>query len=263
MSDDQTTARYRKLYARLLRLYPRAYRERFAEGMEQTFNDLCRERMRAGKGLVAFAAWVFGETFIGIAREHIFFVSLAVMRNKNIFRIAIATALILLVPFVAMQFTDEVKWGAGDFVVAGALLFGAGLAFELVARKGGAAYRAAVGVAVAAALLLVWMNLAVGLIGSEDNPANLVYFGVIALGIVGLFVTRFQPRGMVRTLIAMAIAQALVPVMAMIIWRLPVDSAMMKSLVVNAVFVALWLVSAALFRKAAENQPTNAGGVPG
>ena len=37
---------------------------------------------------------------------------------------------------------------------------------------GNSAYRAAVGVAIAAAFILVWMNLAVGIIGSEDNPAN-------------------------------------------------------------------------------------------
>src|SRR4029077_16900076 len=38
-----TTARYRNLYAKLLRLYPKPYRERFGEEMEQTFNDICRE----------------------------------------------------------------------------------------------------------------------------------------------------------------------------------------------------------------------------
>ncbi len=50
------------------------------------------------------------------------------------------------------------------------------------------AYRFAVGVALAAAFLLVWMNLAVGLIGSEDNPANLMYFGVLAVGFIGAII---------------------------------------------------------------------------
>ena len=95
------------------------------------------------------------------------------MKNKNIIRIALVTAFILLMPLVAMQFSAEVDWNLFDFVVAGTLLFGSGLTYELIASKAGnTAYRAAVGVAVAAALLLVWINLAVGIIGSEDNPVN-------------------------------------------------------------------------------------------
>lgn len=66
----------------------------------------------------------------------------------------------LLVPLLAMQFTDEVDWGLADFIVGGALLFGAGLTYDLFARRGSTvAYRAAVGVAVGAALLLLWISL--------------------------------------------------------------------------------------------------------
>ena len=123
-------------------------------------------------------------------------------------RVALATALLLLVPLVAMQFTDEVRWDLADFVVAGALLFGAGLTYQLLARRtDNLAYRVAVAVAVLAALVLVWANLAVGLIGSEDNPANLMYLGVLAVGIVGAVAARFQPRGMARALFAMASAR--------------------------------------------------------
>jgi len=50
MANEHATARYRKIYAKLLRLYPKPYRERFGEGMEQTFNDLCRKRKEAGEG---------------------------------------------------------------------------------------------------------------------------------------------------------------------------------------------------------------------
>ena len=108
------------------------------------------------------------------------------MKIKNILLIALAVGFILLLVWLAMQITDEVAWNMADFVIAGALLFGTGLAYELVARKvDSIAYRAAVGVALAAALLLVWMNLAVGIIGSEDNPANLMYIGVLAVLIIG------------------------------------------------------------------------------
>jgi hypothetical protein len=179
------------------------------------------------------------------------------MRNKNIIRIALVTAFILLLPLVAMQFTDEVVWDLADFAIAGVLLFGAGLTYQLVASKEGTiAYRAAVGVAVATALILVWINLAVGLIGSEDNPANLLYGGVLAVGIVGATIARFQPHGMARALFATALAQALVPVIALIIWKPPVTSeqellGMLGVFGLNGLFAALFVGSAGLFRRAA------------
>ncbi len=105
-------------------------------------------------------------------------------------------ALIPLLHLVAMQFIDEVNWGVGDFVVAGVLMFGTGLAYELAVRMSSdTAYRAAAGIALAAAFILIWVNLAVGIIGSEDELANLMYFGVLAVGIIGALIARFQPHG--------------------------------------------------------------------
>ena len=128
-----------------------------------------------------------------------------------------AAALILLLPLFAMQFTDQVVWDVADFAIFGALLVGVGVTFELAARKtGNSAYRSAVGVALAAVFILVWVNGAVGIIGSEDNDANLMYYGVLAVGLIGAFVARFQPRGMARALFATALAQALVAVIALI-----------------------------------------------
>jgi hypothetical protein len=69
--DGQATiARYRHWYRKLLGFYSRPYRERFAEGMEQTFADMCRERVAAGKGLTGFVLWLFVETAAGIAKEN-------------------------------------------------------------------------------------------------------------------------------------------------------------------------------------------------
>ncbi len=179
------------------------------------------------------------------------------VQNIRIVGILLAVAFILLLPLVAMQFTDEVVWDLADFIVAGALLVGTGLTFELAARMtGNTAYRAAVGLAVVAALILVWMNLAVGLIGSEDNPANLMYGGVLLVGIIGAIIARFRPHGMARALFATALAQALVPVIALIIWKPQVTSVeaflgMLGVLGVNAFFAMLFVGSALLFRRAA------------
>ena len=141
------------------------------------------------------------------------------------------------------------------FCFAGVLLFGTGLTYELVARKaGGIAYRAAVGVALVAAFLLVWINAAVGIIGNEDNPANLMYFGVLAVLTIGIAMARLRPRGMVRALFATAFAQMLVPVIALIAWRPSLDDApgILGVFMLNAFFVMLFVVSAFLFRRAAQ-----------
>lgn len=172
-------------------------------------------------------------------------------------RVVLVTAFILLLPLVAMQFTDEVDWNLTDFVVAGALLLGTGFAYELAARMAGnIAYRAAAGVALAAALLLVWLNLAVGIIGSEDNPANLMYVGVLAVGIIGSIIARFQPDGMSHALIATAVAQAFVAAIALIAGLGSPASGPLELSVLNGFFVALFVGSAWLFRRAARTGRT-------
>lgn len=87
--------------------------------------------------------------------------------TKNIILVVLAAAFILLVPLVAMQFTDEVAWDLFDFAIAGALLVGTGVMYVMSARKvSNPQYRAVIGVALAVALLLVWIELAVGIIGA-------------------------------------------------------------------------------------------------
>jgi hypothetical protein len=71
MEYEHAAARYKRWYAKLLRFYPKPYRERFGEGMQQTFNDLCRERCNAGGGLSAFVFWMFTDTVAGIIKENI------------------------------------------------------------------------------------------------------------------------------------------------------------------------------------------------
>ncbi len=167
-----------------------------------------------------------------------------------------AAALILLLPLVAMQFTDQVVWDVADFTIFGALLVGVGVTYELAARMtGDTAYRAAVGVALAAAFILVWVNGAVGIIGSEDNDANLMYGGVLAVGVIGAIIARFQPRGMARALFATALAQASVAVVALIAGLGSPGSGPLEIVALNGFFVALWVGSAWLFREAAHGGP--------
>jgi hypothetical protein len=94
------------------------------------------------------------------------------------------------------------------------------------------------------------MNLAVGIIGSEDNPANLMYIGVLAVGTIGAIIARLEPQGMSRALFATAVAQTLVAAIALVAdlgspWNGPV-----QILFLNAFFVMLFVGSALLFRRA-------------
>lgn len=116
------------------------------------------------------------------------------------------------------------------------------------------AYRFGVGVALAAAFILVWLSLGVGIIGKDGDPANLMYFGVLAVGIVGALVARFRPRGLARALVATALAQALVAAIALIARLGDPWSGPLEILLLNGFFVALFIGSAWLFRRAAHGR---------
>ena len=113
------------------------------------------------------------------------------------------------------------------------------------------AYRFAVGVALAAAVILVWLSLGVGIIGADGDPANLMYFGVLAVGIVGAVIARLRPQGMARTLFAMALAQALVAGIALIAGLGLPYSGPAELLLLNGFFIAAFAGSGWLFRRAA------------
>lgn len=186
----------------------------------------------------------------------------AMKKDDSPFRLAarplLAAAAVLAVPLVAMQFTDEVVWTLSDFVIMGALVVGTGVLFELaLAKTESTAFRAAAGVALAAAFLLFWVNGAVGIIGSADNAANLMYLGVLAVGIGGAVGAGLEPRGMARALAATAAAQVAVGAVALIAalgspWHVTGATAM---------FAGLWLGSAWLFRTAARTR-VSAGAAP-
>ncbi len=169
----------------------------------------------------------------------------------NPWRIAIwgTAAFLLLLPAVAMQFTGEVNWDQVDFITMGIILAAACGAYELGARMSGStAYRAGIGLAVVTGFLLVWINLAVGIIGDEGDSANLMYVCVLLVAIIGAIAARFRAQGMSRALVATAIATALVAVIILI------AGLGYGASILTGFFSALWLASAWLFRKAARDQ---------
>ena len=156
-------------------------------------------------------------------------------------------AALLLLPLVAMQFTREVDWTPFDFAFAGAMIGGVGIVYELtVRRSGNPYYRGGVAMALAATFLTIWANGAVGMIGDEGDPANLMFAGVLAIALLGSVLARFRPRGMAFAMFAAAIAQAVASGIGMLLDPL--------GGLLSTAFAGLWLLSAALFRVVANDR---------
>jgi hypothetical protein len=253
MADERAIVRYRRWYRQLLGFYSKAHWERFGEGMEQTFNDLCRERLDAGASLGGFVLWTFAETSAGILREN----GRAVMLQNRFVRIAIVVGLILLLPLMGNIFVEGFDWSPFDFAVWGGVLFAALATFDVVSRMGKThSYRAAVGIGCLAGFLSFWINGAVGVIG-DDETANLMLVVVpFSLGLVGAAMSHLQPRGMSRTMFAMAAAQALIPVIALA-W-VPIAKytpGVPQVMLLNLFWVASWLAAGVLFKSADDHRP--------
>ena len=89
------------------------------------------------------------------------------MKKQSVIRSVLAAELILLVPLIAMLFTDEVDWNGRDFIIISVLLAGVGLAYQLIVNGVKSNSRqTAIGIVLAAAMLLIWAELAVGVFGS-------------------------------------------------------------------------------------------------
>jgi len=158
-----------------------------------------------------------------------------------------------------MQFTDEVDWNVFDFAFLWALLGGAGIACEVALRTSRSlAYRAAVALALATCFMLIVVTGAVGIIGSEDNDANLMYVAMLAVGVIGASAARFRPDGMAKALVTMALAQVLIGIVALTGGMGSGEDADWPRdiLGVTAMFAALWLISAWLFHSAAAGHRT-------
>ena len=246
-----------RAYRSLLRAYPRELRDGYGDEMARCFKELCREALEGGGflGLAALWACTLPELFYTALKER------STILARNAYRVAarpaLATALILLIPLLAAP-----AWSVFDFVFAGALIFGTGLAYELVARKAGnIAYRTAVGVALAAGFLLVWGNAAMGI---TDSDADLMFFlWVPTVGIIGAIIARFQPRGMASAMFATALTVALVAVIALIAGIVPAYNSAFEVLGITGFYVALFVGSALLFRHAGREQTAAGAGQEG
>lgn len=154
------------------------------------------------------------------------------------------------------------NWDALDYAVFSVMIAGVILIFLTVRRRTRSfSYRIGAGIGLGAAFLLLWINGAVGIIGSEGNDANLLFVGVLAVAAIGALLARFRPRGMQRALLATAVAQASVATIAVAArWGSTAPGWPRDILLISGFFVSLWLLSAWMFGRASREYGVTARG---
>jgi hypothetical protein len=167
----------------------------------------------------------------------------------NYWRVARWTAalVLLLIPAVMMRVSTEWHWTIGSFVVAGIMIGGVGLLYELAEKASGSrAYRAGVGIALVTSVLTVWTTIV------RDDGNGIGFLLAVVTAAVGAFAAWFRPAGMARAMLGVAVMQALVGVAvatAPVTARVP--DGPFKALAFGGFFTMLWLISAVCFRAAA------------
>ena len=246
MDADVAVQRYRAWYEAMLRLYPRPFHERFGQGMAQTFNDLCRERQRAGRGVTGLAMWVYLETAAGIVKENGAYMT---EMQKTVVRAAAVALVLLMAPLVGSMVVEDWNWAPGTFVFAYLLFFGTALAYGLIAGKMGAwEYKAAVGLALVSGFVMGWATMVH--MSETENPVNLVYFGVLLVGGVGAWLARLKARGMARAMFAMVVAMAVAFVITQVLTTDTPAGPVWNVGVAHGGLAAVFAAAGLLFRRA-------------
>ncbi|CAN5160188.1 MAG: hypothetical protein H0X53_02820 [Sphingomonas sp.] len=160
---------------------------------------------------------------------------------------------LLLLPLVT-----GAPWTVSDYILVAVIFGTVGGLIELTVRKTASfAYRAGVAIALAASVFHIWFTGAVGIIGNESNPGNVLYLGVVALAIFGSIASLGRARTLARVMVIVAIAEMLVPPIAYAGLADPVDAVLRTEVfVLGTVFTGMWLLSAWLFREAAHKCDT-------
>lgn len=174
--------------------------------------------------------------------------------TKRIIVWTVVGVLILLLP-LAMLFTNEVQWN--ETFAYCIMLLAIGGIYELWRwlKTKSMKYHFAFDVGLFGMIFLGWVSGAIGIIGSENNPLNLMYWAVPIVGFIGSVISQLKSRGMTRTLFTVAIVQFLVPVIALIISPEVSfgNAGVMGVVAVNFIFVILFATSALLFRRSISN----------
>jgi nitrate/nitrite transporter NarK len=137
-------------------------------------------------------------------------------------RIALCVGVLFLIPLIGNYTIAGWHWSLFDFIFIGILLCSLGSTYALGIQKTNSLYyKTAIGIALVAVLLLIWINGAVGIIGDGDvdTPPTLFYIGVLSIFLIGSIISGLKPSGMAKVLFITATAQALVPLLISLFWK--------------------------------------------
>jgi len=175
------------------------------------------------------------------------------MKNKIRFIIWITVTLSIFLVFLSILIPNEVQWK--ELVAYIIILSAIGGIYEVWQwlKKKSSYYRYAFIIGFLGAFFIGWANGAVGIIGNEDNPANLMYVAIFIVGLIGSLISRFKPHGMSITLFAVALVQLAIPFIALFIWPAKASwggAGVIGVFIINAIFALLFIASGILFRHA-------------
>jgi hypothetical protein len=181
------------------------------------------------------------------------------MKTKDYLIIALVPLALLLIPFTGQLTVEGWNWTWHDFLFAWVVFSVATFVFRLIVSRKFAnlAYKAGAALAVLTGFLVFWVTAAVQIIG-DDNPANILYLGVILTGLIGVGLARFEPRGMANAAYATAAANFLVPVIGYLVAPHEFSPGVVPVFFLNGCFVLMFVVSGLLFRYSA-GQGGNSG----
>lgn len=175
------------------------------------------------------------------------------MQNKKRFTIwAIITTLIIII-ILTKQFISKIEWNETIAYILIILTIGAIYELWQLLKIHNRTYRIALSVGIFGAFLILRVNGAVGIIGSEDNPANLMYWVVLLIMLIGSLISRFKEHWMSLTFFSAAIVQILIPIFALFIWPATVswgEAGIMGVFIFNSVFAGIFIISALFFQHA-------------
>jgi hypothetical protein len=183
------------------------------------------------------------------------------MQKKDFLIVALVPLALLLIPITGQLTVEGWHWTWHDFLFAWVVFSATTFVFRLIVshKFANLAYKAGAALAVLTGFLVFWITAAVQIIGDE-NPANILYLGVILTGLIGVGLARFQPAGMANAAYATAAATLLVPVIGFLVAPHDFSPGVVPVFFLNGCFVLMFVVSGLLFRHAA-GQGGNSGAV--
>ena len=182
--------------------------------------------------------------------------------NASAYQPAVALALASALVFVGVVILRTERSPADVMALAVDALIIVGAVVYAVTNRHNAAYRWAVGLALAATFILFWMVGATALLGPEigRNTADVIYFDVPTVGVIGAIIAGFRPHGMAWTMLAAAFAVLVLPVV-LVAGLTPLSPNVAGELfpyglvLFHSPFAALFVGSAWVFRRSARERP--------